>query len=153
MISFADPRLPVAIRSGFPALDKAASPNHVLADREARRVAAIVKDMSEAAIDAGPVGGGGGGGAALSRSPEQLAIVRQVVASLDADAPTVEAILDAAKAQQPPLRARELCGHADHRPESEEDGVEGFVHRARASFDPAAFGRFAIKGGPHDAMI
>jgi G3E family GTPase len=98
---------------------------------------------------------------ASSVSPEQLAIVRKLVASLNADARIVtcdqgrvplDAILDTGlfdeeKAAQHPLWAKELYGYASHQPETEEYGIESFVYRARRPFDPAKFHAFLTTDG------
>lgn len=87
---------------------------------------------------------------------EQLQVVKQVVASLNADARIVEAdygkveldqvlatgLFDEERAEQHPLWAKELYDYASHRSESEEYGVESFVYRARRPLDPAKFYQF-----------
>lgn len=94
-------------------------------------------------------------------TPEQLDVVKKLVASLNAGAKIVTAdhgkvnldtildtgLFDEEKAQAHPLWFKELYGFADHVPETQEYGIESFVYRARQPFDPAKFYAFLTQGG------
>ena len=98
---------------------------------------------------------------ASAASSAQLAIVKQLIASLNADARIIacdhgrvplDAILDTGlfdeeAAAHHPLWAKELYGYASHQPETEEYGIESFVYRARRPFDPAKLHRFLTTDG------
>jgi G3E family GTPase len=97
--------------------------------------------------------------------PEQTGIARRIVRSLNAGARLIEAdhgrvapeaildtgLFDFDRAQTHPLWARELHGHAEHVPETEEYGISSFVYRARRPFDPARFAAFVA--GPLPGVI
>jgi len=94
-------------------------------------------------------------------SPEQLDVVKKLVASLNAGARIVTAdygkvdldlildtgLFDEEKAQEHPLWFKELYGFADHVPETQEYGIESFVYRERRPFDPVKFHAFLTDGG------
>lgn len=85
--------------------------------------------------------------------PDRVAKARLVILALNPDAKLIEtdfgrapldAVLDTGlfdqeKAQEHPLWHKELYGHKDHAPETEEYGISSFVYRARRPFHPAKF--------------
>lgn len=93
---------------------------------------------------------------------EQLSLVRKVVMSLNGDARIMEtdfgrvpldAVLDTGlfseeKAERHPLWFKELYGHEDHVPETEEYGIRSFVYRARRPFHPERFSAFTKRTWP-----
>ncbi len=82
--------------------------------------------------------------------PEKRDLARKIIRSLNADARLIEvdfgrvpprAVLDTGlfdheKAEQHPLWFKELFGHADHVPETDEYGIGYFVFLARLPFHP-----------------
>ncbi|KAA0972263.1 GTP-binding protein [Aureimonas fodinaquatilis] len=95
-------------------------------------------------------------------SAERLSDLRKVLKSLNGDAKIIEvdfgkvdpaSILDTGlfseeRAEQHPLWAKELYGHSEHIPETEEYGIGSFVFRARRPFHPEKFNRFIEKTWP-----
>lgn len=94
-------------------------------------------------------------------APDQLAIVRKLVGSLNAGARIVEVdrgsvdldlilgtgLFDEEQAKQHPLWFKELYGFKDHVPETQEYGIESFVYHARQPFDPERLYAFLTGDG------
>ena len=92
----------------------------------------------------------------------QLDLVRKIVRALNPDARVVETdfakvpldavlntgLFDHEKAQEHPLWHKELYGHAEHVPETEEYGISSFVYRARRPFHPEKFNAFLAQTWP-----
>ena len=93
---------------------------------------------------------------------EQHDLVRKIVKALNPDARIVDAdfgrapldavldtgLFDYEKAQTHPLWHKELYGHAEHVPETEEYGISSFVYRARRPFHPEKFNRVLAQTWP-----
>ena len=89
-------------------------------------------------------------------TPEQRDAARLIIRSLNADAEILETDqstvsldevlntgrFDFDRAHQHPMWFKELYGHADHVPETQEYGISSFVYRARRPFSPQAFAQF-----------
>ncbi|TVR09454.1 MAG: GTP-binding protein, partial [Salinarimonadaceae bacterium] len=89
-------------------------------------------------------------------TPQQRELARGIIHGLNPDARVIEAdfarvplgeildtgLFDFETAQEHPLWHKELYGHAEHTPETEEYGVSSFVYRARRPFHPAKFNDF-----------
>ncbi|AFW02357.1 4-hydroxytetrahydrobiopterin dehydratase [Gluconobacter oxydans] len=89
-------------------------------------------------------------------TPEQREAAHLIIRSLNADAEVIETNqskvpldrvlntgrFDFDRAHQHPIWFKELYGHADHVPETQEYGISSFVYRARRPFSPEAFARF-----------
>ncbi|MGY6570392.1 MAG: zinc metallochaperone GTPase ZigA [Salinarimonas sp.] len=95
-------------------------------------------------------------------TPEQRELAKKIIIALNPDAKLIEAdfarvpmaeVLDTGrfdfeKAQEHPLWFKELYGHAEHVPETEEYGVASFVYRARRPFHPEKFNAFVNRSFP-----
>lgn len=97
-----------------------------------------------------------------SATPAQRDAGRQIIRALNPAADLIETDhsrvdlahvlntgrFDYDRAHTHPLWFKELHGHTDHVPETEEYGIGSFVYRARRPFAPAAFARFIEQGWP-----
>ena len=95
-------------------------------------------------------------------SPEQRDAARAIIRSLNADARVIETsegrvaprdILDTKlfsfeTAHRHPTWFKELYGHKDHQPETDEYGISSFVYRARVPFEPAKLHAFFARSWP-----
>lgn len=95
-------------------------------------------------------------------SQEELEMVRSVIKGLNCRAKVIETVhsqvdinevmntnlFDIEEAQKNPLWAQELYNFKDHTPETEEYGIESFVYKARAPFDPKKVHEYFNKEWP-----
>ncbi|AUH64086.1 GTP-binding protein [Paracoccus zhejiangensis] len=102
---------------------------------------------------------------ARDAGPEAVEIGRRIIRSLNADARIIEAdhgqvppaaildtgLFDFDRAHDHSMWVKELYGHADHTPETEEYGISSFVYRARRPFDPRKI--HALLSGPLPGVL
>ena len=95
-------------------------------------------------------------------TPQKREDARKIIRSLNPDADIVEANFanvpfdrvlntgrfDFEQAQRHPIWFKELYEFADHKPETEEYGIQSFVYRARRPFDPQRFHQFIQSDWP-----
>jgi G3E family GTPase len=88
--------------------------------------------------------------------PADIDAARKIIHALNPDAELIETVMSRApldkvlntgrfdfeKAQEHPLWFKELYAPSEHRPETLEYGIQGFVYRARRPFHPARFHTF-----------
>jgi len=89
-------------------------------------------------------------------APEKAEAARKIVRALNPEADIIETSFsqvpmsrvlgtgrfDFERAQRHPIWFKELYEFVDHKPETEEYGIQSFVYRARRPFQPDAFHRF-----------
>lgn len=95
-------------------------------------------------------------------SRDDIESARKIILALNPDARVVEVdfgrvaldqvldtgLFDFARAEQNPLWFKELYGHKEHVPETEEYGIRSFVYRVRRPFDPARLQAFISREWP-----
>ena len=95
-------------------------------------------------------------------SEEELGTCLRIIKALNPDANVITAnyaevepgtilgtgLFDHAKAEDAPGWAKELYGFEDHKPETEEYGIDSFVYRARRPFHPEKFYKFLNSSWP-----
>ncbi|KJZ32310.1 4-hydroxytetrahydrobiopterin dehydratase [Paracoccus sp. S4493] len=133
----------VNLTADFSSHDFLSDRGEVMGDADARTLVDLLTDQMEFAdvivlnkcSDAGPA---------------RVDAARKIIRALNADARIIETdhsrvaprdilntgLFDFDRAHTHPMWAKELYGHADHTPETEEYGVASFVYRARQQFEP-----------------
>ncbi|MBF5077751.1 GTP-binding protein [Paracoccus sp. NBH48] len=148
----------VNLTADFSSHDFLSDRGEVMGDADARTLVDLLTDQMEFAdvivlnkcSDAGPA---------------RVDAARKIIRALNADARIIETdhsrvaprdilntgLFDFDRAHTHPMWAKELYGHADHTPETEEYGVASFVYRARQPFEPRKI--YELLNGPLPGVI